>query len=129
MRACGILFTLLALTVAVLTSGCGPRGVPVSGTVKLGGNPLSSAVVTLEPEAGSGTTGAGAVVRARDGHFEIGPERQIAAGKYVVRVSPVPLNVGDDLKISPPQFTPWETKAEIGPDNPPLDLDVPNKKK
>lgn len=110
-------------------SGCGQRGVPVTGTVKLGGAPVPAAVITLEPEAGSGTVGAGAIVRVQDGRFEIGAEKMLTPGKYIVRVSPVPLNVGDNLKTSPPQFKPWETKTEIGPNSPPLDLDVPNKKK
>lgn len=119
---------LLLAAVAVVPGGFGgPAGVPVTGTVKLGGAALPAAVVALEPEPGSGTTGAGAVVRVADGQFEIKAAQNLAPGKYVVRVSPVPLNVGDDLKTAPPQFRPWETKAEIGPDGPPLDLDVPDK--
>lgn len=119
----------IAVLAALGLSGCGERGIPVSGTVKLGGAPLSAGVVALEPEAGSGTTGAGAIVRVKEGRFDIGAERQLTAGKYLVRVSQVPINMGDPSTAGAPRFKAWESKVEIGPDSPPLDLDVPNKKR
>ncbi len=120
----------LAVLAALGPGGCGGRGgIPVSGTVKLGGAPLSAGIVALEPVAGSGTVGAGAIVRVRDGRFEVGSEKQLTVGWYLVRVSQVPVNPGDSSTANAPRFRAWETKVEIGPETPPLDLNVSDKKR
>jgi hypothetical protein len=116
------------LTAALLglLAGCGNGGLPLNGTVTRGGQPLQG-TIAFEPDSASGTTGAGAVTTIRDGKFAVSPERQIRPGKYVVRVSPVPLGSGMDLKTAPPQFPPWETKMEITSAEP-IAIDVPMKK-
>jgi hypothetical protein len=119
----------IALTLAVLSAlcvcGCGGSGVVVTGTVKFGGNPLSVAVVTLEPERGSGTTGPGALVWARGGRFRIDSSRNLKPGKYVVRVSQTPLDPSQAQPTIPPRFQAWETKTELTAQGATLDLDVP----
>lgn len=116
---------ILGAAVLGLLAGCGSGGLPLSGTVTRGGQPLAG-VIAFEPDASAGTTGAGAVSAIRDGKFAVGAERQIKPGKYVVRISPVPLGSGTDLKTAPPQFKPWETAIEITSAEP-LTFDVPVK--
>lgn len=119
---------LLAAAVLLAAAGCGgSNAVPVSGTVTRGGKPLSAAIIAFEPKAGSGTTGAGAGGDIRDGAFAIPAAKNLSPGTYVVRVSPVTIGSGDDLKTAPPQFTPWETTVELKAGGEPLALDVPAK--
>lgn len=116
---------LFAAALAFGAAGCGPSAVPVSGTVNLGGEPLAGGMIAFEPEAGSGTTGAGTIAEVRDGKFEIPASGNLLPGKYVVRVSPHSPGSGADLKTAPPQFKPWETKVEVTAGGGPLALDVP----
>jgi hypothetical protein len=120
---------LLAACLAVVLPGCGDQGLPVTGSVTLGDQPLAAAVVAFEPEAGSGTTGAGAVVNVKDGQFQVDPKRAVKPGKYLVRVSPMPPGSGDDLRTAPPQFQPWETHVELKSGEGPLNLQVPASQK
>ena len=110
---------------ALLQTGCGSKGVAVTGTVKRGGQPLPAGMLAFEPKANSGTTGAGTNLAIRDGKFEVGSEKQLTPGTYVVRVSPETIGSGMDLKKAPPQFKPWETTVEIKSDEEPLTLEMP----
>jgi hypothetical protein len=108
-------------------AGCGEKYVAVSGTVNYGGHPLAAGYVTFEPEPGSGTTGPGATAPVTDGRFEIPAAEKLTPGKYVVRVGPPLLGSGMDAKVAATTFTPWVTKAELGPGTGPLTFDVPKK--
>lgn len=116
---------VLIAGLALSLPGCGGGGPRVSGTVTKAGQPLAGGVVAFEPVAGSGTTGSGAVVEVADGKFTVPSSRPLNPGSYLVRVSPVPLGSGTDLKTAPPQFRPWETKVEIKAGDNPLTLAVP----
>ena len=116
---------LLAGALTVALSGCGGGGLTVSGTVTHGGQPLAAGAIAFEPEPGSGTTGAGVVLPVTDGKFSAPADRRLPPGKYVVRVSPPPLGSGADLRTSPTQFRPYETKMELKADGGPLSIDVP----
>jgi hypothetical protein len=99
--------------------------VAVTGTVTRGGEPLAAGVVAFEPKAGSGTTGAGSWADVRAGSFAIPAEKKLTPGTYVVRVSPVTLGSGQDLKTAPPQFKPFETTVELIAGGAPLVIDMP----
>ena len=82
------------LIVTLLTVGCGAateNGVTASGTVIVGGDRLSGAVITLEPI--SGTTGPNASAPVLEGQFEITTEAGLHGGLYRVRVSMIPKNI------------------------------------
>jgi hypothetical protein len=115
------------LVLVVMAFGCEQGGVPVTGTVTRGGAPLSAATIAFEPKAGSGTTGPGASADVRDGAFLISADRHLTPGTYLVRVSPLAPNSGDDLKTAPPQFKPWETIVELKSGNGPIALELPAK--
>jgi len=119
--------TLLIGGLVLVLAGCGGSAVPLTGTVTRDGQPLQGGVIAFEPEAGSGTTGAGANTAIKDGKFALPRDKALPPGKYVVRVSPEPLGSGTDLKTAPPQFKPWETKIEIKSGSGPLTFDVPAK--
>lgn len=65
-----------------------PRGVTASGQVLVGDSPLTGAVVTLEPIAG--TRGPNASAPVFGGQFEIGTETGLSGGKYRVRIAMMP---------------------------------------
>jgi hypothetical protein len=111
----------------VFAFGCEQGGVAVTGTVTRDGVPLSAATIAFEPKANSGTTGPGAGADVRDGAFSISADRHLTPGTYVVRVSPLAPNSGDDLKTAPPQFKPWDTTVELKSGNAPLTLELPAK--
>lgn len=117
----------LIVGVAVFLSGCGSRGLPVTGTVNLGGVPLRAGTIAFEPAPDSGTVGSGAVENIRDGKFEVKTAKGLSPGRYVVRVSPVAPGSGEDLRTAPPQFKIWETMIELKSAEP-LTLDVPANK-
>jgi hypothetical protein len=117
--------TLLLAVVTAFAVGCGNGGLPVTGKVNLGGQPLSAGTLALEPAADTGTTGAGAVVIVRDGQFEVPSKRLLTPGTYKVRVSPMPPGSEMDLKTAPPQFKTWETRIELTASDPSLELNVP----
>lgn len=119
---------LLGAAALLFAVGCGgPSAVPVSGTVTRGGTPLPAGTVAFEPKAESGTTGAGSWAEVRDGAFSIPASKNLTPGTYTVRVSPVTLGSGQDLKTAPPQFKPWETTVELKSGNEPLKLELPAK--
>lgn len=120
---------LLATFFAFVFTGCSPSGVNVTGSVKYGDNPMVLGLITFEPQAGSGTTGAGTTVPVRDGQFTVPPEKLIKPGKYTVRISPPEIGSGVDLKNVPPQFPLWETQVEVKEGMAPLEFAVPEMKK
>jgi hypothetical protein len=99
--------------------------VAVTGTVTRDGAPLTAGVIAFEPKAGSGTTGAGSWADVRDGAFTVPADKKLTPGTYVVRVSPVTLGSGQDLKTAPPQFKPFETTVELKAGNEPLKIELP----
>ena len=110
-------------------AGCSPSGVNVTGSVKYGENPMVLGLITFEPQAGSGTTGAGTTVAIRDGQFTVPADKQIVPGKYMVRISPPEIGSGVDLRNVPPQFPLFETPIEVKPGMAPLEFQVPEMKK
>ncbi len=98
------------LIVTLLTVGCGAdaeNGVTASGTVTVGIDRLSGAVITLEPI--SGTTGPNASAPVLEGRFAITAEAGLHGGLYRVRVSMIPKNI---LALIPN-----EAGVELPPDN------------
>ena len=84
----------LSAMLAGFTVGCGKKpnqGVTASGTVTVGGDPLSGAVITLEPI--SGTTGPNASAPVLGGRFAINAEAGLHGGSYRVRVSMIPSGI------------------------------------
>ena len=43
---------MMAGLLALAATGCGTSGVPVSGSVKYGENPMALGLITIEPQAG-----------------------------------------------------------------------------
>jgi len=103
----------LFLTVSLLIAsvpGCQPpepSGVTASGTVSVGKQPLSAAVITLEPMRE--TTGPNASAAIFDGHFDFPPEAGLQGGSYRVRISLIPAELRRSLppeqaaKAPPPE--------------------------
>lgn len=81
-------------SVLALTVGCGQPsgdGVTASGTVTVDGQPLSGAVITLQPIAP--TTGPKATASIFDGAFEFPASAELHGGTYRVRFSMIPLEI------------------------------------
>jgi hypothetical protein len=82
-----------ALVALVGVTGCGgPKVVPVSGVVKINGEPYANAIVTFQPVAGKGQDAAGRGSSARtdkDGKFTLvydGDKPGALVGKHHVRI-------------------------------------------
>lgn len=83
---------------AVLLCGCNrgaPEGVAVTGTIQAAGEPLSAAVITLEPIDGTGGPNASAAVF--DGRFEFAPDARLQGGRYLARVSMIPAEIRESI--------------------------------
>ncbi|QDV44624.1 hypothetical protein Enr13x_44920 [Stieleria neptunia] len=79
------------LTMVALAVGCTPPSQPsvtATGTVHVGGEPLSGAVVTLEPMRQ--TTGPNASAPVFDGKFQVPAAAGLHGGTYRVRVAMIP---------------------------------------
>lgn len=85
-------FQLTMLTVAcTFAVGCDSTAPPllsVTGTVRADGQPLSAAIVTLEPI--QSTTGPNASAPVIGGRFEIPADEGLRGGTYRVRVAMMP---------------------------------------
>ncbi|QEF99140.1 hypothetical protein Mal15_32000 [Stieleria maiorica] len=84
-------FGLTLLTVLVGCSSPTRPSVSASGTVVVDGEPLSGAVITLEPMRG--TTGPNASVPVFDGAFEIPASAALHGGTYRVHVAMIPAEI------------------------------------
>lgn len=101
-------FSVLMSSAVVLFVGCqrsSNRGTTVSGTVTVDHQPLSGAIITLEPLRG--TTGPNASAPIFNGQFEVKPDANLHGGSYRVRISMVPANLlasipGDGVVRLPP---------------------------
>jgi hypothetical protein len=85
----GCLLILLMATIGC--HGQAGEGARVSGFVTAAGQPLSGAVITLEPLAG--TTGPNASAPVLAGRFEITPAAGLHGGQYRVRFSMIPASL------------------------------------
>ncbi len=106
----------VALAIGLMTSGCGaksPSGVSAVGTVNVLGEPLSGAVITLEPIAG--TAGTNASTSIFDGKFRFGPEAELEGGEYQVRFTMIPLGIREALPSEQLEQLP-PRDAVIGPE-------------
>ena len=115
---CGVLFLL---------AGCGPANelgrLPVSGTVRLDGQPLDAGSISFEPTEKAGTS-AGSAIEA--GAFEIATERGLPPGTYVVRIyapagEAAPTEMPGDSTVQKERIPPaWNTDSketvEVKPD-------------
>ncbi|WP_259636178.1 carboxypeptidase-like regulatory domain-containing protein [Stieleria sedimenti] len=83
--------TALVLAMILLTTGCNSPPQPnvtATGTVHVAGEPLSGAVITLEPMRQ--TTGPNASAPVFDGRFEVPASAGLHGGTYRVRVAMIP---------------------------------------
>ena len=81
----------LVLAVFLLTTGCTTPSQPnvtATGTVQVAGEPLSGAVITLEPMRN--TTGPNASAPVFDGRFQVPASAGLHGGTYRVRVAMIP---------------------------------------
>lgn len=92
---------LSAAMLSAAVSGCAPPGTNLSGTVTLDGRPVEAATLQFYPAAGDGQTSHAFTDKT---------------GKFLARVSPVPLTV----TIS--KATPTGQKLQTFPDTPPEDV-------
>ena len=92
MRSAGSRFLCCVWLLALIVTGCespAPQGVGVEGKVVTADQqPLSAAVITLEPMPG--TPGPNASTGIFDGRFEFSPEAGLRGGQYRVRISLLP---------------------------------------
>ena len=96
-RTAGIVMPLM-----LMATGCGSppaQGVTAKGDVTVGDDPLSGAVITLEPMRG--TAGPNASAAILDGHFEFAADAGLRGGRYRVRISMIPAEIRKGL---PPEF-------------------------
>ena len=91
---------IAAAALCLLVGGCdqkstGPGGGTVTGTVTLDGNPLQGGLVTFHPAAG-GPEAIGPV--RKDGTYElqIGNDKSIPAGEYLVTVDAAELSIDQE---------------------------------
>ena len=127
------------VALALGLSGCGGGLYPVKGTVTLDdGTPLTKGLVVVERVDG-GAVGARGEVRP-DGTYELStgkPGDGVAPGRYKVLVNPLDLSdVPDEQKNLPfdVRYTKFETsglefEVKAGPNEFPIKLDRPKKKK
>lgn len=108
--------TACAMALAsLLSAGCGggsETDVAVSGHVTAGQRPLSGAVITFEPMAG--TSGPNASSLILNGDYEIKPTAGLHGGTYRVRVSMVPTEIRKTLADQVNEPLP-SAKAVIAP--------------
>ncbi|MCO8124155.1 hypothetical protein NHH03_20595 [Stieleria sp. TO1_6] len=89
-----LLRCLLGIVTVLPLLGCTPSarpGVTTTGTVTVDGQPLSGAVLTLEPI--NETTGPNASVPVLGGRFEIDASAGLHGGDYRARVSMIPAEI------------------------------------
>ena len=115
---------LTVAAVLALAAGCSQPAARVVGTVTRGGQPMAVAAIALEPD---GMTGPAAMAQVKDGKFEVGTDKQLTAGKYMVRITPGAWIAGQS---QPENFDPYTTSAELkfGDNNLTFDVPVPKKK-
>jgi hypothetical protein len=90
-----IIGVLLALSVALVGCGSGPKRNKVSGTVKYKGVPVTAGTITFLTDQGSAAGGA----PIKDGVFEIPQATGLASGSYKVTISyPDPKGAGAAAK-------------------------------
>jgi hypothetical protein len=110
-----MILAILAMQVVAL-SGCQENtvdAVTVAGTVNCGGKPLSGAIVTLDPMAG--TSGPIASSAVFDGKFAIAADSALHGGRYVVRFSMLPPEMRKKLPAEQAAKLPRECSV-IGPE-------------
>jgi hypothetical protein len=97
---------------AATLSGCGGANdgrVPVSGEVKLSGQPLDRGSIELHPLTSSGVLTGGMV---KEGKFEIPAEEGPKPGKYQVRVFASGESIAPDPNVPPGPQTDTQVSAE-----------------
>ncbi|QDT05493.1 hypothetical protein K227x_38930 [Rubripirellula lacrimiformis] len=118
-------FVFAAVAAVCFTqAGCSSSdssSVTAAGTVTVAGQPLSGAVITLEPM--SGTTGPNASVPVLGGQFEIGPEAELHGGQYRVRVSMIPASIRSGIPTKSDDGTTYQLPAADAMIDPAFDGD------
>lgn len=82
------------IVLLVALAGCSSEnevGIAVRGKVTVGGQPLSGAVITLEPLRG--TLGPNASASIFDGQFSFRPDAGMVGGRYRVRIAMLPTEI------------------------------------
>jgi len=93
---------LTFIACALTITGCqsdSPSGIKASGQVRVQGEPLSGAVITLEPV--QGTTGPALSTPVFGGRFEFTADAGLHGGTYQVRISMVPAELRKNIPESP----------------------------
>ena len=86
--------TCFTASLLLLCVGCGDQNataVTATGTVSVGNQPLSGAVITLEPIGN--TTGPNASAAIFDGKFQFPADAGLHGGRYRVRFSMIPAGI------------------------------------
>ncbi|MCA9079647.1 MAG: hypothetical protein KDA58_03770 [Planctomycetaceae bacterium] len=85
--------TLLVLVSLLTLAGCGggaparPAGVPVAGTVTLGGTPVAKGEIEINPDIEMDNSGPSTVVKIVDGKYETAPGIGVSPGYVVVNIT------------------------------------------
>jgi len=106
------LLTISACLVTAVFSGCGGTSdgrVPVSGDVKLSGQPLDRGSIEFHPQDPSGVLTGGMIV---DGRFEIPADQGAKPGKYQVRVFASGESLAADPNVPPGPETESQVSSE-----------------
>ena len=78
---------LLILAVLLFSFGCGPKNelgrLPVSGEIKLNGQPLDQGTILFAPKQAQGVSSGGDIL---DGAFQIEEHKGLTPGSYFVRI-------------------------------------------
>ena len=121
----------LAVTLAVVTAGCGQSGPStygVSGTVTFGGQPVPAGKIMFEPDRSAGNEGPRGIAKIKDGQYQTLPDKGAIGGPHVVRIygfdgirrKDV---AGSDFGTS--IFPRYETKVDLPREPTTHDFDVP----
>lgn len=110
--------------------GCGGSGgverFGVAGTVTFEGKPVPFGSVKIEPDRKKGGSGPAGFAQIRDGKFDTAESgRGSVKGPMLVTVQ----GVATDAVYAQPIFKPYQTAVEVGDDNEPLEIVVPDELK
>lgn len=121
----------LAVTLALMTAGCGESGPPsydVSGTVTFDGQPVPAGKIMFEPDRSAGNEGPRGIAMIKDGQYQTLPDKGAIGGPHIVRIfgfDGIRPKGWSGSDFGTPIFPRYETKVDLPREPSTHDFDVP----